>query len=202
MTTTTQTKTVLVVGASRGLGLALTQEHLARGWRVIATARRESPALQDAARAQPEQLQLEQLEMTDRDQLAALRARLDGETLDLLLVNAGISNGDQELTEVTTDTFHEVMLTNALSPMLVVEALQDLVSPGGTIAVMSSTQGSLANNAGPHYSGFEIYRASKSALNQLMRSYAVRHDTDQRTLLLLCSARAGSGPSSGDPRPR
>jgi len=66
--------------------------------------------------------------------------------------------------------------------MRVVEALQDLVAPDGTIAVMSSGQGSIANNEN---GGFEIYRASKSALNQLMRSFAARHTGDPHTLLLI-----------------
>jgi NAD(P)-dependent dehydrogenase (short-subunit alcohol dehydrogenase family) len=74
------------------------------------------------------------------------------------------------------------MVTNALSPMRVVETLQDLVRPDGTIAVMSSGQGSVTNN---DRGGFEIYRASKSALNQLMRSFAARQADDPRTLLLM-----------------
>jgi NAD(P)-dependent dehydrogenase (short-subunit alcohol dehydrogenase family) len=59
---------------------------------------------------------------------------------------------------------------------------QDLVPPKGTIAVMSSGQGSIANNT---RGGFEVYRASKSALNQLMRSFAARHADDPHTLLLI-----------------
>jgi NAD(P)-dependent dehydrogenase (short-subunit alcohol dehydrogenase family) len=74
------------------------------------------------------------------------------------------------------------MVTNALSPMRVVETLEAIVSQDGTIAIMSSGQGSIANN---ERGGFEIYRASKSALNQLMRSYAARHRDDHRTLLLM-----------------
>jgi NAD(P)-dependent dehydrogenase (short-subunit alcohol dehydrogenase family) len=46
---------------------------------------------------------------------------------------------------------------------------------------MSSGQASITNN---ERGGFEVYRASKSALNQLMRSYAARHTDDSRTLLL------------------
>ena len=76
------------------------------------------------------------------------------------------------------------MATNALSPMRVVEALGDLVQSDGTIGVMSSGQGSVANN---ETGGFEIYRASKSALNQLMRSYAARHRAEGRTLLLMAA---------------
>jgi NAD(P)-dependent dehydrogenase (short-subunit alcohol dehydrogenase family) len=74
------------------------------------------------------------------------------------------------------------MVTNALSPMRVIETLSALVDPSGTIAIMSSGQGSITNN---ERGGFEIYRASKSALNQLMRSYAARHHNDTRTLLLM-----------------
>jgi len=75
-----------------------------------------------------------------------------------------------------------VMVTNALSPMRVVEAFQDLVPPTGAIAIMSSGQGSVSNN---ETGGYEVYRASKAALNTLMRSFAARHHGDPRTLLLL-----------------
>lgn len=74
------------------------------------------------------------------------------------------------------------MVTNALSPLRVVEALQDLVTPTGTIGVMSSGQGSVANN---ERGGHEVYRGSKAALNTFMRSYAARHDGDRRTLVLM-----------------
>jgi NAD(P)-dependent dehydrogenase (short-subunit alcohol dehydrogenase family) len=69
-----------------------------------------------------------------------------------------------------------------LSPLRAIEALRDLVDPSGTIAVMSSGQGSVANNES---GGYDVYRASKAALNTLMRSYAARHASDGRSLLLL-----------------
>ena len=74
------------------------------------------------------------------------------------------------------------MLTNALSPRRVVETLARLVHPSGTVVVMSSVHGSIANN---ERGEFEIYRASKAALNQLMRSYSARHRADLRTLILM-----------------
>ena len=96
-------------------------------------------------------------------------------------MNAGVGVAET-VGQVSTDEFTRVMVTNALSPMRVIETLGDVVPPDGTIAIMSSGQGSIANN---HNGGFEVYRASKSALNQLMRSYAARHNDDPRTLLLL-----------------
>ena len=86
------------------------------------------------------------------------------------------------IADVSTEEFVRVMVTNALSPMRVVEALQDVVLPAGAIAVMSSGQGSVANNLNGNY---EVYRGSKAALNMFMRSYAARHKDDKRTLLLL-----------------
>jgi NAD(P)-dependent dehydrogenase (short-subunit alcohol dehydrogenase family) len=182
--TATTSRTALVIGASRGLGYALAAEYLGRGWQVTATVRGfRRTALHDLARSSGGRLIAETVDITVPEEVAALRKRLAQATFDLLFVNAGVTNGpDETVADVSTDTFTRLMVTNALSPMRVVEALQDLVTPDGTIAVMSSGQGSVANNT---KGGFEIYRASKSALNQLMRSYAARHAGDPRTLLLM-----------------
>jgi len=74
------------------------------------------------------------------------------------------------------------MVTNALAPMRIIETFQDLVTDQGTMAAMSSGQGSISRN---DRGDFEVYRASKSALNQLMRSYAARHRGETRALLLI-----------------
>jgi NAD(P)-dependent dehydrogenase (short-subunit alcohol dehydrogenase family) len=128
-------------------------------------------------------LEIEHVDITVPDQVAALRDRLGTRRFDLLFVNAGVANRpDETAANVTNEEFTRLMVTNALSPMRVIETLGELVDPDGTIAIMSSGQGSVANN---ERGGFEVYRASKSALNQLMRSYAARHQDDTRTLLLL-----------------
>jgi NAD(P)-dependent dehydrogenase (short-subunit alcohol dehydrogenase family) len=177
-------QTALIIGASRGLGLALAAEYLARGWQVTGTVRGAGrTGLHELAESSAGRLVVETVDITVPKQVAALRDRLAQKTFDLLFVNAGVTNGPEETAaDVPTDTFVRLMVTNALSPMRVVETLQDLVLANGTIAVMSSGQGSVANN---DKGGFEVYRASKSALNQLMRSYAARHAGDPRTLLLM-----------------
>lgn len=184
MMTATTGKSALIIGASRGLGYALAAEYLARGWQVTATLRGAGgTGLPGLAKSSAGRLVVETVDITVPEQVAALHDRLAQTTFDLLFVNAGVTNGPAEtVADVSTDTFVWLMVTNALSPMRVVEALQDLVPPDGTIAVMSSGQGSVANN---DRSGFEIYRASKAALNQLMRSFAARHAGDPRTLLLM-----------------
>jgi NAD(P)-dependent dehydrogenase (short-subunit alcohol dehydrogenase family) len=174
----------LIIGASRGLGLAFVEAYLARGLQVVGTVRPGPPTKLHALRERwPDQLDIETVDITIAEQLASLNARLASTTFDLLLINAGIKNDDREtIADVSTDEFVRVMVTNALSPLRAVEILGDLVHPSGTIVVMSSGQGSVANN---ERGGYEVYRASKAALNTLMRSYAARHASDARTLLLL-----------------
>ncbi|MBD0742603.1 SDR family NAD(P)-dependent oxidoreductase [Streptomyces sp. CBMA152] len=176
-------RTALIIGASRTLGLGLAAEYLRRGWDVIGTVRgSHRTGLHDLADTSEGRLTVESLEMTDPEQISALRDRLAGRTLDLLFVNAAITRGDIPIGDVPTDMFTEVMITNALSPMRVVESLRPLVAPTGTIGVMSSDQGSITLNT---EGGQDLYRASKSALNQFMRGYAARHAEDTRTLLLM-----------------
>ena len=174
----------LIVGASRGLGLALAEEFLKRGWRVVATVRgADRTGLHDLADRSGGKLEVEIVDVVKAETIAALRRRLSARRFDLLFVNAGISNGQAEtIADVTTEDFIRVMTTNALGPMRVVEALQDLVPPSGVIGVMSSGLGSVANNES---GGWEVYRASKAALNTLMRSFAARHAGDPRGLVII-----------------
>jgi NAD(P)-dependent dehydrogenase (short-subunit alcohol dehydrogenase family) len=177
-------KKLLLIGASRGLGFALAEEYLRRGWQVVATERnRTTSKLPGLVGASDGRLEIETVDIVYPDQVAALRARLASRKFDLLFVNTGVKNDDREtIADVSTEEFIRVMVTNALSPMRVVEALQDLVLPGGTIAIMSSGLGSVSNNESARY---EVYRGSKAALNMFMRSFAARHANDLRTLLLM-----------------
>lgn len=176
-------KRVLLIGASRGLGLALAEEWVRCGWRVTATVRSDSPSLREVADHYPDQIDIKTLDVTVPAQVAALRDRLADSTYDLLFVNAGVTNQPEgTVAETSTDEFVRVMVTNALSPLRVVEALADRVRQSGTIAVMSSGQGSVANN---ERGGHEVYRGSKAALNTFMRSYAARHRGEQRSLVLM-----------------
>jgi NAD(P)-dependent dehydrogenase (short-subunit alcohol dehydrogenase family) len=177
-------KKLLLIGASRGLGFALTAEYLKRGWHVVATERnRTTSKLHSLLEASDGRLEIETVDIVYPHQVATLRARLASRKFDLLFVNTGVKNDDREtIADVSTDEFIRVMVTNALSPMRVVEALQDLVVRSGTIGVMSSGQGSIANNENGNY---EVYRGSKAALNMFMRSFAARHADDSRALLLM-----------------
>ena len=178
-------RTVLIVGASRGLGQAVAAEFVRRGWNVIGTVRAESrTALHDLAEKHPGRVEVETLDINEPDQIAALRARLSGRVLDMLFVNAGITTPDTDLPagRAATDEFVRVMTTNALSPMRVIEALQDLVPADGLIGAMTSGLGSVANNES---GGWDVYRGSKAALNTFMRSFAARQADPRRAMLVL-----------------
>ncbi|GHE13350.1 SDR family NAD(P)-dependent oxidoreductase [Klenkia taihuensis] len=171
----------LVLGASRTLGLGLVRELAAHGWQVTGTARGEQRTpLHDLADADG-RVTVDRVDITVPDELVALRERLADRSWDLLLVNAGVTGADEPVGDVDAAEFARVLVTNAWAPLQAVELLDGLVAPGGTVAVMSSRQGSIGLNT---RGGHEVYRASKSALNQLMRSYAVRAPSD-RTLLCL-----------------
>jgi NAD(P)-dependent dehydrogenase (short-subunit alcohol dehydrogenase family) len=176
--------TVLLVGASRGLGCAMAEEFLSRGWNVVGTVRGPTQTrLHELSQRSSGRIEIENLDITMPEQIAALRARLADRTLDMLFVNAGVTNNPNEtIGEVSTEEFIRVMVTNALSPMRVVEVLCNVVADEGTIGVMSSGQGSVANNTNGMR---EVYRGSKAALNMFMRSFAARHRTKKRSMVLM-----------------
>lgn len=174
--------TVLVLGASRGLGLALAEAWLERGWRVIATARGHADALAALAARFPDSLAIETVDINDGDAVRALRRRLDGRLIDVLFVNAGIARAIEESPATADEAdFLDMMLTNAFSPVRAAELLRDLVPAGGTIALMTSELGSIANATG----GWQLYSSSKAALNMLFKGYAAKHRADGHALLLV-----------------
>lgn len=175
---------ILIIGASRGLGLAMAGEFLTKGWNVVGTVRRENTGLHQLAARNPGRVEIAHVDVTSPEQIAALRERLAGRSFAMLFHNAGTAdaNQDQTVAQVSTEEFERVMVTNALGPLRVIEALQDLVPPDGLIGVMSSGQGSISANEN---GGHEVYRGSKAALNMYMRSYAARHAGDPRALVLM-----------------
>jgi NAD(P)-dependent dehydrogenase (short-subunit alcohol dehydrogenase family) len=176
--------TALIIGASRGLGLGLSREYLRRGWNVIATVRRESgqTALHELQQAS-EALEIEFVDITKPDELEDLCVRCGDRSFDLLFVNAGVTNDPQEtISEVSTEEFVRVMVTNALSPVRIVERMVEHVRPDGMVAVMSSELGSIADNTTGRW---EVYRGSKAALNTLMRCLVARRAGDTRTFYVI-----------------
>ena len=140
MPTLSSYKKLLLIGASRGLGFALAEEYLKRGWHVVATERNSTTSkLHDLLGSTEDRLEIETVDINYPDQVAALRARLASRKFDMLFVNAGIAKSIKEPPGTgPVQEFLDVMLINAFSPIRLIEMFEDIVAPNGTIAAMSS----------------------------------------------------------------
>ena len=150
------TRTALVVGANRGIGLALCKRWKVLGRQVIAVGRRSSSAL-DALGARVEL----GVDVTTDDGVAALAQRLEGVVIDELVCNAGILRED-DLDGLHLDDVRAQIEVNALGPLRVVKALRKNIRRGGKLALITSRMGSIADNSS---GGTYGYRMSKAALN-------------------------------------
>lgn len=178
----TNKPTILIVGASRGLGLALVEQFCSRDWHVIGTVRGKSAAFDDLKVRFPANLEEETADIADEASVRALHERLHGRTLDLLFVNAGIAKSIRETPGTApVQDFLDMMLINAFSPIRLIEIFEDIVAPNGTIAVMSSELGSIAGNGGT----WDLYASSKAALNMLMKCYTAHRPNDRRAKLIV-----------------
>ena len=173
--------TVLITGANRGLGFAFAEKYSARGWHVIATARRPEQARELAALAERTgRVRIEQLDITDPESIDALADRLDGIPIDVLLNNAGMlgEEPEQKLGTLDPERFDAYMRVNAMGALLVSESLLSNVraSRQKKILAMSAVAASFAAYPEMHR-GLYYYKASKVALNMIMRNIAL--DTEQ-----------------------
>lgn len=174
----------LVVGATKGLGLALARQYLAEGWRVSATTVEPSEGLIALADEYGDRLAVYPLDVTDFQAVEALRGQLAADQVDALHTVAGVFQAsfapiwDQPDAEIL-----RVLKTNAIAGVHLAEAFAPLVPSGGVFAFTSSGMGSMARN---DKGDVDLYRISKAALNMLVRSFAVRHAGSGRAVLLLC----------------
>ncbi len=159
-------RTALIIGASRGIGLGLAQELAGRGWRVLASQRTPSDALQQAAASSGGRIEVVAADVTDGASLDALAGRIEAGSLDAVLVNAGIMGSPGQSAEAATaEQVAEIMMTNAVGPACAGKALLPLIRDGGTLAFTTSRLGSIAESSG----GYDLYRMSKAAQNILAR---------------------------------
>jgi NAD(P)-dependent dehydrogenase (short-subunit alcohol dehydrogenase family) len=180
---------ILLVGASRGLGLDLAKFFAAHGWTVVATERRASggDGLAAAAAAANGHLRTERVDINDPQTVQRLRAQLSGERFDVIFIVAGVSDKDptRPVHEVSLEEAIHVFVSNAYSPICFAETFLDLLKPHGTLAIMTSRMGSLTLVSTAADGSWEVYRASKAALNMLTRCFHQRHQHDGRTILLM-----------------
>ncbi|MBI5114143.1 MAG: SDR family oxidoreductase [Rhodovulum sp.] len=164
--------TILVTGASRGIGLGLVDRLAARGDRVLACARDPAtPALAELTARHAGRVSAHRLDVGDDASVAALAAALDGQPLDVLINNAGLRGPRrQSALDMDFDGFAQTLAVNTLAPLRVAQALLPNLRAGERprIVTVSSIMGQLST-APP---GDVAYRASKAAVNKVMQGLA------------------------------
>ncbi|MEE3926432.1 SDR family oxidoreductase [Pseudomonas viridiflava] len=175
------TKTALIIGASRGLGLGLVQRLTEQGWKVTATVR--DPQNADNLKA-IEGVRIEAVDIDDTASLEVLVQKLKGEVFDVLFVNAGIMGPKhQSAAQATAAELGQLFLTNAIAPIRLAERFVDHIRPEtGVLAFMSSVLGSVAC---PEGETMRLYKASKAALNSMTNSFVVQLPEPRPTVLSL-----------------
>lgn len=170
--------TLLILGASRGIGLEFVRQYRADGWRVIAAAR----SAEGVAALKALGAEAHQVDLTDAGAVAGLGWKLDGESLDVAIYNAGVvgprSEGAQS---VTREDFDNVMHVNVLGPMMALPLILPYVETGqsgrgGVLAVLSSRMGSIgAMDSNRSW----LYRVSKAGVNAALKAVSLdaRHAT-------------------------
>jgi NAD(P)-dependent dehydrogenase (short-subunit alcohol dehydrogenase family) len=163
-------KTLLITGASRGIGLEFARQYAADGARIIATCRTPEQAT-DLAALEGD-IHIHPLDVTDHDAIKALAQELQGHAIDVLINNAGIygpKDKDAPFGKVDAEAWEKVFKTNVIGALKVTEGFSDHVarSEGKQVAILSSKMGSIADNTS---GGGYIYRSGKAALNAVAKS--------------------------------
>ena len=166
--------TILITGANRGIGLALTRQFAADGWQVLACCRNPAAAAQlQTLKEQNVAIEIHALDVTDYQQMAALADQLANRSIDILLSNAGIyGSKGVGFGGVDAQEWRQVLEVNTIAPLMLVQAFVEQVaaSQQKLVAVISSKVGSIADNSS---GGSYIYRSSKTAVNQVVKCLSI-----------------------------
>lgn len=163
--------TILITGASRGIGLELTRRLSANGHTVLATCRDPDHAEALRTLAKGGDIEILPLDVADAASVAALAETVGGRTIDVLINNAGIiGRKPQSTTEMDFDGLAETLSVNTIAPLRVAQALLPAIrrSSSGRIVTISSKMGSFSSLPTDRIA----YRASKAAVNRIMVALA------------------------------
>ncbi len=173
-------QTCIVTGANRGIGLELARQLAERGDTVIATAR----APESAADLAELGVRVEALDVENPKTIAAFVRKLKGAAVDLLVHNAAVGVAGPAVEHVTAEELESHFRVNAVGPLLLTQALLPNLraSERPLVVAISSGLGSIAENSS---GGWVAYRASKTALHQLMRTLSAELGNEKLSFVLI-----------------
>ncbi len=158
---------VLIIGASRGLGLEFVRQYRAAGAQVVATARHD----EGLAALRTLGATAIKLDVTDMASASGLAWQIDGHQFDEVVFVAGVYGPHTSGLETPTEAdFNAVMHANVLGPMRVLPQIQDALAPGAKLAILSSRMGSIGLRTSTV--GW-LYRASKAAVNSVLKDVSI-----------------------------
>ena len=168
-------KKILVTGANRGLGLGLVKKFLRNNEKVICTTRNisKSKELILCKEKYNDNLEICELDLLDKDSPNVLSNFLGDETIDLFINNAGvIGHSAQHFKSVSLNHWLEVLKVNLIAPLLITQSIIKNIEKSSErkIYFISSKVGSIEDNKS---GGMYIYRSSKTALNQVVKSLSI-----------------------------
>ena len=154
----------LIVGASRGIGLSLSQVYKELGHQVIGTSRTSNDALENATDEV-----WTGLDVTAESLEEKLTTELNQRSLNRLIIVAGILESD-DISSLEADSLRRQFEVNAVGALRTATTLRGSMAPDSVIAFITSRMGSIADNTSGGYYG---YRMSKAALNAGAKSLAI-----------------------------
>jgi NAD(P)-dependent dehydrogenase (short-subunit alcohol dehydrogenase family) len=176
---------VLIVGASRGIGLELAKQYAADGDDVIACARdRGAAALLDNLAADMPNITVEQLDVGDPASIEAAAASIGDGPIDTAIIVAGaVGGGRQSLDDLDIEEWHRALDVNTIGPALVARAFKpNLVASGnGNLMILTSQ---LAASTWP-MGGMLIYSTTKAGVSKVGQILALDWKDDPVTVSLM-----------------
>ncbi|MBP9792093.1 MAG: SDR family oxidoreductase [Rickettsiales bacterium] len=176
-------RTVLVTGSNRGLGLEFVKQFSDKGYKVIATCRRSNKAKE--LHGISGDIEIKELDVEAENQLRDLKDELLNNPIDIIVLNAEIvGQREIEIGNIDIDNMIDTFKINAIYNLKIIERLFQNVLLGKEkkIVVISSSMGSIeSNKSGGYYS----YRGSKAALNAMIKSVAIDQEKNGIKFLIL-----------------
>ena len=165
---------ILITGTNRGIGLEFVKHYLKNNEKVIATCRNRNSA-KDLLELEntTNNLSLLKLDVSKPNSIDEFTSKIANQPIDTFINNAGVFGPRNiEFGNFNAKEWLDVFNINTIAPLLITQKILKNLRLGKNkkLAFISSKVGSIEDNTG---GGMYIYRTSKTALNQVIKSLSI-----------------------------